>query len=148
MGAIASGGILVLNDEIIRQFGITERMIRAVVAEEEHELVRRELEYRHGRDPLDISRRTVILVDDGLATGARMRAAARALRKKHPARIVVAVPVGAAETRGQFQIEADEVVCGKCPNDLTAIGPSYEDFTQTTDKEVCELLAGASQVVH
>jgi putative phosphoribosyl transferase len=140
MGAIASGGVRVLNNEVIRKLGITPRMIDAVAAEQQSELERRELEYRHGRAPLDVTGRTVILVDDGLATGASMRAAVQALRKRNPKRIIVAVPVGAAETCEQFESEVDEVVCGRRPEHFGAVGQWYQDFTQTTDEEVSELL--------
>src|SRR5436190_14897561 len=140
MGAIASGGVRVLNEDLIRKLGITPRMIDAVAEEQQRELERREHEYRRDREPLDVTGRKVILVDDGLATGASMRAAVQALRKRNTKRIIVAVPVGAPETCEQFENEVDEVVCGKRPEDLGAVGAWYEDFTQTTDEEVCELL--------
>lgn len=140
MGAIASGGVRVLNEDVIRKLGITPRMIDAVAAEQQRELERREHEYRRDREPLDVTGRVAILVDDGLATGASMRAAVQALRKRNPKRIIVAVPVGAAETCEKFENEVDEVVCGKRPEELGAVGAWYEDFTQTTDEEVCELL--------
>ena len=140
MGAIASGGVRVLNEEVIRRLGITPRMIDAAAEEQQRELERREHEYRRDREPLDVTGRVAILVDDGLATGASMRAAVQALRKRNPKRIIVAVPVGAAETCEKFENEVDEVVCGKRPTDLGAVGAWYEDFTQTTDEEVCELL--------
>jgi predicted phosphoribosyltransferase len=140
MGAIASGGVRVLNEDVIRKLGITPRMINAVAEEEQCELERRELEYRRDREPLDVSGHVAILVDDGLATGASMRAAVKALRKRNPKRIIVAVPVGAAETCEKFESEVDEVVCGKRPENFGGVGEWYEDFTQTTDAEVCELL--------
>jgi putative phosphoribosyl transferase len=140
MGAIASGGVRVLNEEIISRLGITPSMIDAAAAEQQWELERREHEYRGERAPLDVTGRIVILVDDGLATGASMRAAVQALRKRNPKRIIVAVPVGAPETCEQFEKEVDEVVCGKRPEYFGAVGEWYEDFTQTTDEEVCELL--------
>jgi len=140
MGAIASGGVRVLNEEVVRKLGITPRMIDAVASEQECELERREHEYRGDREPLDVTGRTVILADDGLATGASMRAAVQALRKRNPARIIVAVPVGAAETCEQFEKEVDEVVCGRRPEHFGAVGEWYQDFTQTTDEEVSELL--------
>ncbi len=115
-------------------------MIDAVAQEQQCELERREYAYRRGRKPLDVTGRIVILVDDGLATGASMRAAVQALRKTNPKRIVVAVPVGAAETCEDFRDEVDEVVCGRSPTDLGGVGAWYQDFTQTTDEEVCELL--------
>jgi predicted phosphoribosyltransferase len=140
MGAIASGGVRVLNEEVVRRLGITPHMIDAVAAEQQRELERREREYRREREPANVTGRVAILVDDGLATGASMRAAVQALRKRNPSRIIVAVPVGAAETCEKFESEVDEVVCGKRPEDLGAVGAWYEDFTQTTDEEVGELL--------
>src|ERR1019366_1861475 len=115
MGAIASGGILVLNEEVVRHLGATQATINTIAAEQNRQLLQREATYRRGRDALEVRGRTIILVDDGLATGASMRAAVMALRRRHPARIIVAVPVGAAETCGQLREEADEVICGQCP---------------------------------
>lgn len=143
MGAIASGGVRVLNNEVIRKLGITPQMIDAVATEEEGELDRRERDYRGDRPPLDIRGKTVILVDDGLATGASMRAAVQALKERHPARIIVAVPVGAPETCDKFRDEVDEVVCGIEPEEFAAVGAWYEDFTQTRDEEVRRILAHA-----
>lgn len=140
MGAIASGGVRVLNEEVIRKLRITPEMVEAAAEEEERELNRRELEYWGDREPLELSGKTVILVDDGLATGASMRAGVRALKQHHPAKIIVAVPVGAPETCRQSEEEVDEVVCGKSPSDFGAVGAWYLDFRQTTDEEVCELL--------
>jgi predicted phosphoribosyltransferase len=140
MGAIASGGVRVLNEDVIRRLGITKRMIDAATAEEQRELQRREHEYRRDRAPVDVTGRIAILVDDGMATGATMRAGVRALRRRNPKRIIVAVPVGAAETCEQFESEVDEVICGKRPENFSAVGAWYQDFTQTTDEEVCELL--------
>lgn len=140
MGAIASGGVRVLNEEVIRQLNITPEMIDATAENEERELHRRELEYRGDREPLDLEEKIVILVDDGLATGASMRAAIRALRQHSPAEVVVAVPVGAPDTCRQFEGEVDEVICGKTPPDFSAVGAWYLDFRQTTDEEVRELL--------
>ena len=148
MGAIASGGIRVLNEDVIRELGITQPMIDAVMAEEERELQRREAEYRRERDPLEVAGRLAILVDDGLATGASMRAAVSALRQKGAAPIVIAVPVGAAGMCAQLRNEADAIVCGKRPEELGAVGRWYEDFQQTTDQEVCELLSQAALVNH
>jgi putative phosphoribosyl transferase len=140
MGAIASGGVRVLNEDVIRKLRITPEMIEAAAEEEERELNRRELEYRGDRERLDLSGKIAILVDDGLATGASMRAGVRALKQHHPAKIVVAVPVGAPETCQQFEDEVDEVVCAKTPADFGAVGAWYLDFRQTTDEEVCALL--------
>jgi len=144
MGAIASGGVRVLNNEVVRRLGISSAMIDAVAAEQEQELKRREQEYRGDRKPAEIRGKTVILVDDGLATGASMRAAVRALKQQNPKRIVVAVPVGAPETCAQFEDEVDEVLCGIEPTDFGAVGAWYEDFTQTTDDEVRYLLGHAN----
>jgi putative phosphoribosyl transferase len=144
MGAIASGGVRVLNYDIIDRLEITDPMIEAAVQEEEQELRRRELRYRGDRPPLDVKDRTVILVDDGLATGATMRAAIQALRTEHTASIVVAVPIAAKETCHQLQSEADEVICAKTPEPFMAVGRWYADFTQTTDEEVYELINHAA----
>jgi putative phosphoribosyl transferase len=144
MGAIASGGVRVLNEKVIRELGITPPMIDAVAAEQRQELHRREKEYRGDRKPVEIKDRTIILVDDGLATGASMRAAVLALKQNNPKRIIVAVPVGAPETCRQFEAEVDEVICGIKPADLRSVGSWYEDFTQTTDEEVRYLLAHAA----
>lgn len=144
MGAIATGGVRVLNEDVIRKLRITEEMIEAAAQEQERELQRRELEYRGDRHPLELRCKNVILVDDGLATGASMRAAVRALKLHLPARIIVAVPVGAPETCREFESEVDEVVCAKTPPDFTAVGAWYHDFTQTTDEEVCRLIDKAA----
>jgi predicted phosphoribosyltransferase len=144
MGAIASGGVRVLNDEVVRVLRIPEEVIDEVAAEEQRELGRREREYRGDRPPPDVRGRVVTLVDDGLATGSTMRAAVAALRQRGPARIVVAVPVGAAETCAELQDEADEVVCAQAPEPFYAVGLWYEDFAQTTDEEVHDLLQRAA----
>jgi putative phosphoribosyl transferase len=148
MGAIASGGIRVLNEDVIRRLGVTKRMIDAATSEQLTELERRETEYRRGRETLNLFGKIVILVDDGLATGATMRSGVQALHRHKPARIVVAVPVGPEETCDQFKGEVDEVVCGKNPTDFRSVGAWYEDFTQTKDEEVCALLHRASLVPH
>lgn len=140
MGAIASGGITVFNDDVIRRLGITPGMVEAAIREQGEELRRRERLYRGDRPWPPLEDKTVLLVDDGLATGASMQAAVRALRQRRPRRIVVAVPVGAPETCEQFENIADEVVCGKKPADFGAVGFWYDDFTQTTDEEVSALL--------
>jgi putative phosphoribosyl transferase len=144
MGAIATGGVRVLNQDVIRKLHITDEMIEAAAQEQERELRRRELEYRGDRRPLELRAKTVILVDDGLATGASMRAAVRALKLHSPSRIVIAVPVGAPETCREFESEVDEITCGKAPADFTAVGAWYHDFTQTTDEEVCRLIDEAA----
>jgi predicted phosphoribosyltransferase len=144
MGAIASGGVRVLNVEVVERLGIDEATIDEVSAIELEELGRRARLYRDGRPPPDVAGRTVVLVDDGLATGSTMRAAAAALRQTGAARTVAAAPVGAAATCRALRDVADDVVCAQSPNDLMAVGVWYEDFTQTTDDEVCELLRRAS----
>jgi predicted phosphoribosyltransferase len=142
MGAVATGGVRVLNDEIVRGLGISEHEIDAVVARELQELARRERLYRGDRPSPDVAARTVILVDDGLATGATMRAAIEAVRQQQPARIVVAaVPTASPDTCEGLKAEADEVICVMTPEPFFAVGHWYEDFTQTTDDEVHELLA-------
>jgi putative phosphoribosyl transferase len=140
MGAIASGGVRVLNDQVIRMVRPSQAAIDRVAAEEQWELERREREYRGGQPPLDLRGKTVILVDDGLATGSTMRAAVAAVRKLGPDRVVVAVPVGATETCADFEGDADEAVCAHEPDPFHAVGLWYEDFSQTTDEEVRELL--------
>ena len=141
MGAVATGGVRVLNDEIVRGLGISEHGIDVAVAREMEELARRERLYRGDRPPPDVAGRTVILVDDGLATGATMRAAIAAVRQQQPARIVVAVPTASPDTCEALKAEADDVVCAMTPEPFLAVGHWYEDFTQTTDDEVRELLA-------
>ncbi len=143
MGAIASGGVRVLHDNVLKALSVTEQEIDAVTAEEVEELDRRERLYRGGRPPLDVRGRTVILVDDGLATGSSMRAAVEALRRMNPLRIVVAVPVGSPDTCGALLEEADEVLCAETPDPFYAVGIWYDDFSQTTDEEVRELLERA-----
>jgi predicted phosphoribosyltransferase len=141
MGAVATGGVRVLNDEIVRGLGISDHEIDAAAARELQELARRERLYRGDRPLPDIAGRTVILVDDGLATGATMRAAIAAVRQQQPARIVVAVPTASPDTSEALKAEADDVVCAMTPEPFLAVGHWYEDFTQTTDDEVRELLA-------
>ena len=146
MGAIASGGIRVLNDDIVRWYRIPPEVIDAVARQEERELRRREQAYRDGRPAVPVAGKVVVLVDDGLATGSTMRAAIGAVRRLNPTRVIVAVPVGAPETCGELRHVADEVVCARTPAPFSAIGVWYEDFSQTTDDEVRRLLqaSGAS----
>jgi len=141
IGAIASGGVRIVDQGALRRFGVTEEQLAAVAATEERELRRREGQYRDGLPLPDVAGKTVILIDDGLATGATMAAAATALRAQGPGRLVVAVPVAAAETCEAFQGLVDEVVCGATPEPFHAVGLWYEDFSQTSDDEVRELLA-------
>jgi putative phosphoribosyl transferase len=144
IGAIAAGGVRVFNEEVIQHLGISEAWIEATTAEQQEELYRRERLYRGDRSPAEIEAHKVILVDDGLATGASMRAAVRALRQRQPASITVAVPIGSRDTCDQFRAEVDEVVCGRMPEPFHAVGAWYLDFTQTTDEEVRELLDRAA----
>lgn len=144
MGAIASGGVRVLNGEVIRKFRITDNQIEMVAAIEQKELERREWFYRGNRPKIDTHGRTIILIDDGLATGSTMRAAVVALRQLGPSRIIVAVPVGASETCAEFQDEADEAICGQTPEPFYAVGLWYKEFSQITDEEVRHLLEQAA----
>jgi putative phosphoribosyl transferase len=145
MGAIATGGVRVLNDEVVQAYSIPEPVIAEVIGREEQELARRERLFRGGRAPLRIVGKTVILVDDGLATGSTMRAALKALRQQAPARIVAGVPVGAPETCEEFQGEADEMICVRTPEPFFAVGQFYEDFSQTSDEEVREMMERAAR---
>jgi predicted phosphoribosyltransferase len=140
MGAIASGGVRVLNEDVVGPLDIPEYVIQAVAARELQELRRREWTYRGDRPPPDVRGRIVILVDDGIATGSTMRAAVAALRRLGPARIVVAAPIVAPSTFAELSREADECVCCIMPAPFYAVGAWYENFTQTTDEEVRDLL--------
>lgn len=143
MGAIASNDIRVLNEDVVMSFQVPDRVIATVAANELRELERRERLYRGDRPKPDISGSTVILIDDGLATGATMRAAAAALKTKNPAKIVVAVPTAAPDTCEFFGREVDEVICVTTPEPFYGVGAWYVDFRQTTDEEVIELLEKA-----
>jgi putative phosphoribosyl transferase len=145
MGAIATGGVVVRNSEVVDALRIPDRVIAEVAAEEQRELNRRERLYRGDQPPPDVRDMTVILVDDGLATGATMRAAVNALREQHPAHIVVAVPTAAPETCDAFRGEVDDVVCAITPEPFYAVGLWYADFSQTTDDEVRNLLELAAR---
>ena len=146
MGAIASGGARVLNPDVVQALGIPEDMIELVAAKEQRELERREREYRDGRAPIDVSGRTVILVDDGLATGSSMRVAAAALQAKQPSQIIIAVPVASAQTCSELQAEVEEVICAVTPEPFWAVGQWYKDFSQTSDEEVRDLLRRAANL--
>jgi putative phosphoribosyl transferase len=145
VGAIASGGVRVLNEDVMRAIPNADEVIESVTARETAELERREQSYRDGRPAPELRNRVVILVDDGLATGATMRAAVKALRQRSVAKIVVAVPVGPPDTCREFEDEADETICASAPEFFQAVGQYYEDFSQTSDEEVRELLARAAK---
>jgi len=140
MGAIASGGVRVLNEDVVHWYGIPDAAIESVTREEADELARRERAYRDDRPAPVLTNRIAILVDDGLATGSTMRAAAQAVRVQHPAAVVVAVPVGARQTCAELSAVADEVICARMPEPFSAVGQWYLDFNQTDDAEVRDLL--------
>jgi putative phosphoribosyl transferase len=144
MGAIASGGVRVLNEDVLYVLPDAQSIVEMVTAIECEELKRRERDYRSDRPAPEVRGRNVILVDDGLATGATMRAAAAALRQQGAAKIIVAVPVGAPITCHEIKSVADEVVCLQTPDSFMGVGQYYEDFSQTTDEEVRELLAASA----
>jgi putative phosphoribosyl transferase len=144
-GAIASGGVRVLNEDVVRTLPHAEAVIESVTARETSELERREHEYRDGRPAPALADRIVILVDDGLATGATMRAAVKALRQRGAAKIVVAVPVGPPDTCQELEEKADEIICLSTPQFFQAVGQYYEDFSQTSDQDVRDLVSQAAQ---
>lgn len=146
MGAIASGDVRVLNQDVIEALEIPEQVIEAIAIREKGELERREREYRGTRLPLEVRGRTVILVDDGLATGSSMRVAATALREKQPAQMIVAVPVGSPVTCAEFGSEVDRVVCAYTPEPFWAVGQWYQDFSPVSDEEVRSLLDRAASL--
>jgi len=148
MGAIASGGVRVLNEDIVDYLRIPDEVIDAVAAIEQRELERREHVYRDARPPPDVKDRVAILIDDGLATGSTMRAATASLRLLEPRRIVVAVPVSSPETCDEFRTEVDEIICAVTPENFQGVGLWYEDFSQTSDGEVRDLLKRATQQKH
>ncbi|HKR13176.1 MAG TPA: phosphoribosyltransferase [Pyrinomonadaceae bacterium] len=143
MGAIATSGVRVLNDEVVDYLRIPPRVIDSIAAIEMNELKRREIEYRGDRPEPDVTGKTVILIDDGLATGSTIRAAACALRQQNPARIVVAVPVSAPQSCDEYRIGVDEIICASTPEPFLGVGQWYENFSQTTDEEVRKLLEQA-----
>jgi len=145
MGAIATGGIRVLNYEVVDHLGLADHVIDSATKAEQRELDRREQAYRRMREPPEVRGHTIILVDDGLATGSTMRAAVTALRQQKPARIIVAVPVAAASTCQEFRQEVDQIICATTPEPFYGVGQWYEDFSQTTDDEVRDLLDRAAQ---
>lgn len=144
MGAIATGNVIIRNERVIASCDISEATFQAVADREAQELNRRERLYRGKRHALEVSGRIILLVDDGLATGSTMRAAVAALRHQNPARIIVAVPVAAPSVCAEFEKLADEVVCLHTPQRLTAVGQWYDDFSQTTDQQVLDLLESAA----
>jgi putative phosphoribosyl transferase len=146
MGAITSGGVRLLNEQVVQALGISQEEIQAVATRERKELERRERLYRGRRAAFDVSGRTVILVDDGIATGTTMRVAITALKKLHPSHLVVAVPVAPSSTCEELGTEVEKVVCLLSPESFEAIGLWYDDFTQTSDQEVCDLLERADRV--
>jgi predicted phosphoribosyltransferase len=146
MGAIATGGVRVLNQQVVRSLGIGHEVIDRVAAREARELERRERAYRGDHPKPDVRGKVVILVDDGLATGATMKAAAAALRQQRPATIVVAVPLGAEQTCDELRAEVDDVVCARTPEPFYGVGLWYADFSQTSDAEVHELLERAARL--
>jgi predicted phosphoribosyltransferase len=145
IGAIASGGVRILNRDIVRMLSIPEEMINVAAQRELQELQRREKLYRGDRQPPNVRDRTIILIDDGLATGASMRAAVAGLRTQHPARIVVGVPVAAVEARDGLQPDVDEVICAITPEPFYGVSRWYENFAQVTDEEVRSLLEEANR---
>lgn len=144
MGAIASGDVRVLNEEVVHQLDISDRDLDAVATREAEELERRERLYRQQREPVDLAGKTVILVDDGLATGSTTRAAVKAVKKRDPASIVVAVPTAAPSVCRSFETEVDEVVCAMTPEPFYAVGAWYQEFTQLTDADVRRILQEAA----
>ena len=140
LGAIASGGIRVLNDRVIAECGIDAATIEIITRREQQEIERRNLAYRGNRPPIELLDRTIVLVDDGLATGATMRAAVTAQRSRKPAAIIVAVPVGSREACEALRLEADDLICLETPEPFIAVGKWYEDFSQTSDEEVRRVL--------
>ncbi len=144
LGAVASGGVRVINRSVVNAVGVPAETIERLTRRERGELARRERAYRDARPPVDVRGRVVLLVDDGLATGASMRVAVAALREQGAARLVIAVPAAPAETCRELATEVDEVVCATSPEPFTAVGSCYDDFSQTTDEDVRELLGVAA----
>lgn len=144
MGAIASGNIIVMNDSVVLQLGINQHLIDREIEQQRQELQRRERVYRGDRTPCSVAGKTIILVDDGIATGATVRAAVKAIKQQTPARLIVAVPTAAADTLKIIAREVDQIVCLATPEPYYAVGNWYRDFDQTSDAEVCALLNRAA----
>lgn len=147
MGAVASRGIRVISDDVVAALGIPDRSIAEAAATEEHELQRQERAYLGDRPAPDVQSRTVVLVDDGLATGATMRAAVLVVRAQQPGRVIVAVPVAPQETCDALRLEADEVICALTPAPFIAVGEAYQNFSQISDEEVRDLLHRSAQEI-
>ncbi len=147
LGAIASGGVRILNHDIVDTLQISEQEIENIAGQEQQELERREHSYRGNRPPLEARDRQVILVDDGLATGASMRAAVAALKSQNPKRIVIGVPTAAPPTCRSFEDEVDEVICAITPQPFMGVGAWYENFSQTTDDDVRDILENAEETL-
>ncbi|MDX1689257.1 MAG: phosphoribosyltransferase family protein, partial [Candidatus Promineifilaceae bacterium] len=145
MGAIASGGVRVLNERVVEEMEIPDEVIEDVTEQEQEEMKRRERRSRGERGAAELEGRTVILVDDGLATGATMRAAVRGLRARNPKEIIVAVPTASPETCAQFESEVEDVICSVTPQPFRGVGAWYKDFSQTTDEEVQDYLRKAGK---
>lgn len=143
MGAIASGNIIIFNEEVIQSLSLSQEQIKAVIEFERQELDRRNRCYRGNKPFISVENKTIILVDDGLATGATMRAAVLSLKKLHPAKIVIAVPVGASDSCHKLESEVDEIICVFTPTPFYGVGMWYEEFPQTSDEEVIQLLQQA-----
>ena len=145
MGAVGEDGVIVLNEEVVRLARVSERQLAEIVARERAEVERRAARFRGGRPRVDVTGRTAVIVDDGIATGGSARAALQVARAQGARRVVLAVPVGAPDTIAAMQGEADEVICVATPFGFMAVGQGYQDFTQTTDDQVVALLAEAAQ---
>jgi putative phosphoribosyl transferase len=145
IGAIATGGFSVVQTDLLARFGIEASTLDVIVRREQREIERRETLYRAGRPPLPLAGRTVIVVDDGLATGATMQVAIKAVREQHPERVIIAVPVASIEACRELGAQVDDIVCLQTPDPFHAVGAWYQDFTQTTDDEVIDLLDRSSQ---
>lgn len=147
MGAIASGDVRVMNENVVRKSGVSDRAIERVIEQEREKLKEREEIYRGARPRVDLEGKTVLLIDDGLATGATMRAAIRALREHNPQKVVVAVPTAPPETCAEFEEIVDEIICVTTPRLFMGVGGAYRDFSQTTNQEVRDMLERAGELV-